>query len=90
MALGIIAAHRHSRLGGGSSLRCIVVYYFNWHLIFWLNIPICVLAFLLIWRALRGIPQETNIHKIDWVGVALHFCCAHVSDRCIGGAVPLT
>jgi hypothetical protein len=39
---------------------------------------------------LRGIPQETNIHKIDWVGVALHFCCAHVSDRCIGGAVPLT
>ncbi len=70
-ALGIIAAIDTAGWVVGHLYGGIIVYYFNWHLIFWLNIPICILAFLLIFWALRNIPQETNAHTIDWVGVAL-------------------
>jgi MFS family permease len=70
-ALGIIAAIDTAGWVVGHLYGGIVVYYFNWHVIFWLNIPVCIAAFALIYWALRGVPQETTAHKIDWVGVAL-------------------
>ena len=42
---------------------------FGWEWIFFVNIPVGVIGFLLAWRL---VPQlETNTHKFDWLGVAL-------------------
>lgn len=70
-ALGIIAAIDTVGWVVGHLYGGIVVYYFDWRLIFWLNIPICAIAFGLIFWALRGIKQETAAKKMDWLGVLL-------------------
>ena len=70
-ALGIIAAIDTAGWVVGHLYGGIVVYYFDWRLIFWLNIPICALAFGLIFWALRGVKLETVSKKMDWIGVFL-------------------
>ncbi|HET7088851.1 MAG TPA: MFS transporter [Anaerolineae bacterium] len=43
----------------------------DWRIIFWLNVPIGVLAFILCWRALRDAPQSKGQGGLDWIGVLL-------------------
>lgn len=41
----------------------------GWEWIFFVNVPIGVVAFVLAWRL---VPQlETHVHKMDWLGIAL-------------------
>ena len=54
-------------LYGGIMIRLFT----DWRIIFWLNIPIGLLAFALCWRALRDVPQEKRSGRIDLIGVAL-------------------
>jgi MFS family permease len=68
-ALGIIAAVDTAGWVVGHLYGGIIVYYFNWHVIFWLNLPICLLAFLLIFWALRSLPQARSTAHVDWLGV---------------------
>jgi MFS family permease len=68
-ALGIIAAIDTAGWVVGHLYGGIIVYYFNWHVIFWLNLPICLIAFMIIFWALRGLPQEKNASHMDWLGV---------------------
>jgi MFS family permease len=49
----------------------IVVRYFDWRLIFWLNLPVCLLAFGLVARALRGAPKPCAEGKFDGLGAVL-------------------
>ncbi|MGC1381544.1 MAG: DHA2 family efflux MFS transporter permease subunit [Candidatus Baltobacteraceae bacterium] len=42
----------------------------NWHWIFFINIPIGTIAAILIWNYLRN-PQEGRYMRLDWVGLIL-------------------
>ncbi len=43
----------------------------DWRLIFWLNVPIGLLAFALCWRALRDVSQQKHKGKLDLIGAVL-------------------
>ncbi len=70
--LGFIAAVDTSgwvvgHLYGGIMIRAFT----DWRIIFWVNIPVGILAFILCARALRGIPRPTTVGRLDGVGVLL-------------------
>ncbi|HEX5453357.1 MAG TPA: MDR family MFS transporter [Stellaceae bacterium] len=45
--------------------------YLSWHWIFWINLPIGALAFVLCDRNLRRLPRPRRRAVIDWAGAAL-------------------
>lgn len=53
----------------------IVVRYFDWRVIFWLNLPVCAAAFGLVAWALRPAPRGAQsggaAGKFDWLGALL-------------------
>lgn len=49
----------------------VVVRYFDWRVLFWINLPLCGLAFLLVALALRRAPQSPAEGKFDWLGATL-------------------
>jgi MFS family permease len=70
-ALGVIAAVDTSGWVVGHLYGGILTRYFNWRLIFWLNLPVCVLTFVLIAVALRGLPRPQKAGRMDWLGALL-------------------
>jgi EmrB/QacA subfamily drug resistance transporter len=44
---------------------------FHWSLIFWINIPLGLLAFAMTANALRKLPRHERPHKIDAIGALL-------------------
>ncbi|MEJ2012489.1 MAG: MFS transporter [Anaerolineales bacterium] len=69
--LGFIAAVDTAGWVVGHLYGGIIVRTFNWRLIFWLNLPACLIAFLLIVFALRGLPFPRVRGRMDWLGAAL-------------------
>jgi MFS family permease len=69
--LGLIAAVDTLGWVVGHLYGGILVRYWDWQMIFWLNLPICFLALLLIWLLLRGTEQKINPGNMDWAGVIL-------------------
>lgn len=69
--LGLIAAVDTAGWVVGHLYGGVVVRFWDWSMIFWLNIPVCVLAYALIARQLRGIPQERSPGSMDWTGATL-------------------
>lgn len=69
--LGVIAAVDTAGWVVGHLYGGIVARYFDWRTIFWLNLPVCALAFGLIWLALRGLPRAAGQGKMDWLGALL-------------------
>jgi MFS family permease len=49
----------------------IVVRFFDWRTIFWLNLPVCLAAFALILWAARGLSEQRREGRMDWVGTVL-------------------
>jgi MFS family permease len=43
----------------------------DWHTLFYLNVPIGVIALILTWLALRGIDHPVSEGRFDWVGAIL-------------------
>lgn len=43
----------------------------DWRLLFWVNLPIGLLALALTWWALRDVPQRRAAGGFDWVGALL-------------------
>ncbi len=43
----------------------------NWTVIFWINLPICLAAWLMTDSKLRGLPRNERPHKLDYAGAAL-------------------
>jgi len=66
--LGLIAAVDTAGWVVGHLYGGIIVRFWNWHTIFWLNLPICLIAFLLIWFLLRSEKEELSEGKMDWLG----------------------
>jgi MFS family permease len=69
--LGVIAAVDTAGWVVGHLYGGILVRFWNWRTIFWLNLPICLLAFLLIFRRLRPQVEASAAARMDWAGAAL-------------------
>jgi MFS family permease len=96
--LGLIAAVDTAGWVVGHLYGGIIVRYWDWRTIFWLNLPICFIAFILIWYLLRGDSQALGPGRMDWPGAFLITCsltCLNIglgagSDLASGGPGPQT
>jgi EmrB/QacA subfamily drug resistance transporter len=70
-------------LYGGIMIRAFA----DWRIIFWVNIPIGVLAFVLCARALRGVPQPKASGRLDVIGAALIGASLAAFNIGVGGGV---
>ncbi|PDW04610.1 MFS transporter [Candidatus Viridilinea mediisalina] len=43
----------------------------DWRLLFWINLPIGLVALVLTWWALRHVPQRRSSGSFDWLGTLL-------------------
>lgn len=50
--------------------------YLSWHWIFWINIPLGTLAFILSHRNLKRLPKPRRKPEIDWLGAVLVLAAA--------------
>jgi EmrB/QacA subfamily drug resistance transporter len=71
-ALGVIAAVDTAgwmvgHLYGGVLMRA----FDDWRLLFWINIPLGLLALVLTWWALRELPVGRSSGSFDWLGALL-------------------
>ncbi|MFQ5615545.1 MAG: MFS transporter [Anaerolineales bacterium] len=66
--LGVIAAVDTAGWVVGHLYGGIMVRYFDWRMIFWLNLPVCALAFALIAIVMRRASQSRREGKMDWIG----------------------
>lgn len=74
--LGVIAAVDTAGWVVGHLYGGIVVRFWTWRMIFWLNLPFCLLAFILIWLMLdRGEEDLRHEGRMDWVGALFISLC---------------
>lgn len=66
--LGVIAAVDTAGWVVGHLYGGIVVKYWSWQMIFWLNLPVCLVAYLLIWYLMKGVTHERAEGTMDWFG----------------------
>jgi MFS family permease len=83
-ALGLIAAVDTSGWVVGHLYGGIIAYSFDWRIIFWLNLPACLIGFLLIAWALRRLPSPSPGGRMDWAGAALIVLCLIVLNTGLG------
>jgi MFS family permease len=69
--LGVIAAVDTAGWVVGHLYGGILVRFWDWRTIFWLNLPLCLGAFLLIRRMLEPDLQSGHKGRMDWLGAAL-------------------
>jgi MFS family permease len=69
--LGVIAAIDTAGWVVGHLYGGIIVRYWTWQTIFWLNLPICLLTFIVIWYVLRDAEQPQSEGRMDWAGALL-------------------
>ncbi len=55
----------------GPALGGVIADQFHWSLIFWLNVPLGLLAAALTSRSMRRLPRHERPHKLDMPGAAL-------------------
>jgi MFS family permease len=56
---------------GGPLLGGFIAGHMHWSWIFWLNLPLCALAFLLTHNLLRKLPRHDRPHELDVLGAVL-------------------
>jgi MFS family permease len=55
----------------GPVLGGFIAEHLHWTLIFWINVPLGILAFAISARALKALPRYERPHKLDFLGAAL-------------------
>ena len=73
--LGVIAAVDTAGWVVGHLYGGILVRFLDWRIIFWLNLPVCLMAFLLILVVLAGLPRPQPTGRMDWLGAVLISIC---------------
>ncbi len=71
LPLGLVGAVDTTGWVLGHLYGGIMVQYFRWQVLFWINLPVIAIAFGLIWWALRGLRQALATGGVDWPGTAL-------------------
>ncbi|MFA5123250.1 MDR family MFS transporter [Zavarzinia sp.] len=56
---------------GGPVLGGVTAEHLHWSLVFWINLPLGVLAYAMTDRALRGLPRVDRHHRLDLIGAGL-------------------
>jgi MFS family permease len=69
LPLGLIGAVDTAGWVLGHLYGGIMVQFFAWPVLFWINVPVLVILFLAVARALRGIPESRARAPMDWTGV---------------------
>src|SRR6266566_5521648 len=64
---------------GGPLLGGFIAEHFHWSWIFWMNLPLCAVAYLFSHNRLRALPRHDRPHRLDLLGGALM----------LGAAIPL-
>src|SRR5262245_60954444 len=62
----------------GPALGGIIAQYLHWSVIFWLNVPLGLIATLLTYHAMKRLPRHERPHQLDIVGAALMIAAATV------------
>jgi MFS family permease len=60
----------------GPALGGIIAQFLHWSVIFWLNVPLGLIATLLTHRAMKRLPRHERPHRLDIVGAALMIAAA--------------
>jgi EmrB/QacA subfamily drug resistance transporter len=60
----------------GPALGGVIAEHLHWSLIFWLNVPLGLLAALLTNRAMKRLPRQERAHQLDIIGAALLMAAA--------------
>jgi MFS family permease len=55
----------------GPALGGAIAEYLHWSVIFWLNVPLGVVATLLVYHAMKRLPRHERPHRLDVIGAAL-------------------
>jgi EmrB/QacA subfamily drug resistance transporter len=55
----------------GPALGGAIAEYLHWSVIFWMNIPLGMIAVVLTFTLLRSLPRHDRPHKLDFLGAAL-------------------
>jgi MFS family permease len=69
--LGAIAAVDTAGWVVGHLYGGILVRFWNWRTIFWLNLPVCLVTFILILARLRYAEPPRGARRMDWAGALL-------------------
>jgi MFS family permease len=56
---------------GGPLLGGFIAEHLHWSWIFWLNLPLCAVAFLLTHNVLQRLPRHDRPHQLDLIGAIL-------------------
>jgi MFS family permease len=56
---------------GGPVLGGVIAEHLHWSWIFWTNLPLCALAYLLTDNVLRRLPRHDRPHRLDLIGALL-------------------
>ena len=68
---GMFAAVFTSSSLGGPILGGVMAEHLGWGSIFWVNLPVGVVALWIVYKGLMKLPRYERPHKIDWLGAAL-------------------
>jgi len=62
----------------GPALGGLIAQHLSWSVIFWLNVPLGLIAALLTHRAMKRLPRHERPHQLDIIGAALMIAAATV------------
>jgi len=68
---GYIAAVFATSSVGGPVLGGFLTEHFHWSLIFWINVPVGLLALGVTWQSLKLVPYHPRKHRLDLLGALL-------------------
>jgi EmrB/QacA subfamily drug resistance transporter len=60
----------------GPVLGGLLTDHLHWSFIFWINLPLGIIALVMTERALRRLPRNDRKHELDMLGAALMVCAA--------------
>ena len=61
---------------GGPALGGFLAEHFHWSIIFWINVPLGLLAVYMAHHSLKGLPRHERKHRLDLIGAALMMASA--------------
>ncbi len=71
LAIGIYSALNGAGLALGPFIGGLLLTFFNWRSVFWINVPIIIIGMICISFSLKPSPKPNFNIKIDWYGLLL-------------------